>query len=130
MKFIDLSYSISNAMHTYPSDPNVSIHCEKNIENNGSLLHSFKMGTHTGTHVDAPAHVIPGGKTLDQFPLDSFAGTAIKLNEQICSEIEFIDTKIDGLIYETTWYEEFDSPDVFYGPNRPSIPKKNFRDGT
>ena len=42
---------------------------EKDIDTDGTLLHSFKMGTHTGTHLDVPAHIIPGGKTIDNFIL-------------------------------------------------------------
>ena len=64
MKLIDLSHPISNAMPTYPSDPDISIIREKDIDTDNTLLHSFKMGTHTGTHLDVPAHVIPGGKRL------------------------------------------------------------------
>ncbi len=34
------------------------------------------IGTHTGTHVDAPRHFIPGGATIDQLPLEPFVGPA------------------------------------------------------
>src|SRR5215469_4291886 len=34
------------------------------------------MGTHTGTHVDAPRHFIPGGATIDQIPLERWVGRA------------------------------------------------------
>ena len=65
MKFVDLTHPISNEMPTYPSDPDVSIVRKKEIEIDRTLLHSFKLGTHTGTHLDVPAHIIPNGKTLD-----------------------------------------------------------------
>jgi arylformamidase len=32
------------------------------------------MGTHVGTHIDAPMHMIASGKSLDQIPLDHFVG--------------------------------------------------------
>jgi len=32
--------------------------------------------SHTGTHLDAPAHILPNAKTLDQFSIDRFSGTA------------------------------------------------------
>ena len=81
MRFVDLSHLISNAMATYPSDPDVSIICEKDIETDNTLLHSFRMGTHTGTHLDVPAHVLSGGKTVDHFTLSSFAGTSVKVDK-------------------------------------------------
>jgi arylformamidase len=34
------------------------------------------MGSHTGTHIDAPYHMIEGGKRLDEFSLDVLAGKA------------------------------------------------------
>jgi kynurenine formamidase len=34
------------------------------------------MGTHTGTHIDAPRHYIPNGITVDQIPLDTLIGPA------------------------------------------------------
>ena len=38
------------------------------------------MYSHTGTHIDAPAHLIKGSKTLDQFPIEHFYGNALLLN--------------------------------------------------
>jgi len=38
------------------------------------------LGTHTGTHIDAPRHFIPGGNTLDQIPLDQLVGPASVLD--------------------------------------------------
>jgi len=40
------------------------------------------LGSHIGTHVDAPSHFIPGGKPLDQLPLQHFCGDAIVLDLQ------------------------------------------------
>ncbi len=37
----------------------------------------FKGGTHLGTHVDAPIHFVPGGKTIDQIALEQFSGEAV-----------------------------------------------------
>ena len=47
-----------------------------------SVLHEFKMGTHTGTHVDTPAHIFSKGKTLSDFPLTSFMGRFIKVDRK------------------------------------------------
>jgi kynurenine formamidase len=37
----------------------------------------FEANTHTGTHVDAPYHFIPDGKTLDQVPMDTWVGEGV-----------------------------------------------------
>ena len=124
MKFVDLSHSIFNAMSTYPSDPDVTIIREKDIDTDNTLLHSFKMGTHTGTHLDVPAHVIPGGKTLDNFTLSSFTGTAVKVDKNTYNSLDQIESKIDGVIYDSGWYRHFNDPELFYGSCRPLIPEK------
>jgi len=122
MKFVDLSHPISNSMSTYPSDPDISIIREKEIDTDNSLLHSFKMGTHTGTHLDVPAHVISGSKTTGDFPISSFVGKAIKIDVDSFDQIENIESGIDGVIYDSGWYQYFDDPDTFFGKNRPKIP--------
>ena len=47
-----------------------------------SATSRITLGSHTYTHVDAPAHMIPGGDTLDRVPLDSFWGEAAVLDLQ------------------------------------------------
>ena len=123
MKFVDLSHPISNDMSTYPTDPDVSIVREKEIHTDRTLLHSFKMGTHTGTHLDAPIHIIPDGKTLDDFPLRAFTGTAVKVDKHSYSSLDQMKQKVDGIIYDTGWYRHFNDPEIFYGPDRPIIPE-------
>ena len=36
----------------------------------------MSLATHTGTHVDAPAHFLPGGATIDSLPLEILLGKA------------------------------------------------------
>ena len=123
MRFIDLSHPISNEMTTYPSDPNVSIVREKEIHLDRTLVHRFSMGTHTGTHLDAPVHIISGGKTLDDFPLSSFTGKTVKVDINSISELDKVDQKFDGIIIESSWYRRFKEPEIYFGSDRPEIPK-------
>ncbi len=124
MKFVDLSHPISNKIQTYPSDPDISIILEKDIENNNSQLHSFSMGTHTATHLDAPSHIISGGKTITDFSLSQFTGNTIKVDQGSYQKLFDIDFKLNGIIYDTGWYKNFYNSEVYYGPNRPIIPKE------
>ena len=123
MKFVDLSHPISNTMSTYPSDPDISIIREKDIDTDNTLLHSFKMGTHTGTHLDVPAHVTPGGKTIDNYTLNSFTGTAVKVDKDSYYNLGQVVDEIDGVVYDSGWYRHFNNPDKYYGPYRPVIPE-------
>ena len=40
----------------------------------------LEMGTHCGTHMDAPLHFIPGARALDQFPPTAWCGPAAPLD--------------------------------------------------
>ena len=122
MKFVDLSHPISNEMSTYPSDPDISIVREKEIHLDRTLLHRFTMGTHTGTHLDTPAHIISGGKTLDDFPLSSFTGKTVKVDINSISELDKVDEKVDGIIFDSSWYRRFKEPEIYFGSDRPEIP--------
>jgi len=37
----------------------------------------LSFGSHTGTHVDAPKHMIEGGESVDKLPLDVLMGPAV-----------------------------------------------------
>ena len=124
MKYIDLSHPISNLMSTYPSDPNVIINEEKNIQYDNTLLHSFNMGTHTGTHLDAPAHIINDGRTFDDYDLNYFAGNALKVDTKNFKILDNINDKIDGVIFDSGWYKNFNNSKIFYGTDRPVIPNE------
>ena len=88
-----------------------------------TLLHSFTMGTHTGTHLDAPAHIISGGKTLDDFPISSFTGNTVNVDINLISALDKMDEKIDGIIFDSGWYRKFKEPKIYFGSDRPEIPK-------
>tara|TARA_Y100000590_G_scaffold20022_2_gene23396 strand:- start:6902 stop:7519 length:618 start_codon:yes stop_codon:yes gene_type:complete len=121
MKLIDLSYPISEKTPTYPTDPDVQFIKEKEIKKDKTLLHSFKMGTHTGTHLDVPAHVIPNGKTISDYSLESFHGRGVLVDKT--NYFKLINTdSIDTIIYNTGWYKKFNDPNTFFGKDRPIIP--------
>jgi kynurenine formamidase len=80
MKTIDLSHTISPEMPVYPGTkgPEFSIPCTLGQE--GFVEREITMYSHTGTHVDAPAHIIAKAQTLDQMPVDNFVGRASVLD--------------------------------------------------
>ena len=80
MYVIDLSSSIYDKMTTYPGDPEVRITQVHTLQKQGWRLRKISMGTHTGTHLDAPSHMIKDGKTLDEIPLEQFFGEALKVS--------------------------------------------------
>tara|TARA_B100000029_G_scaffold470935_1_gene510188 strand:- start:168 stop:671 length:504 start_codon:yes stop_codon:yes gene_type:complete len=80
------------------------------------------MGTHTGTHLDAPAHMILNGKTVDDFQLNSFTGTSVKVDNSCWRDIYNYGHKVDGIIYDSGWYKNFNNSKIFYSKDRPVIP--------
>lgn len=110
-------------MSVYPSDPEISIIKKKNLLKHYSVLHELKMGTHTGTHLDTPAHIISNGKTLSDFQITSFMGRFIKVDKENYSKINNLSEKFSGIIYETGWSKYFMDPKKYYGNDRPSIPE-------
>jgi kynurenine formamidase len=74
MAYIDLTMALTPDTPVYPGDPQVEITQITSVADDGYMDHTVKMGTHNGTHIDAPAHMIEGGKMLSDFPLDTFIG--------------------------------------------------------
>jgi len=77
LKIYDLSLKISNSLPYYPGDPEIRVEPKLiYAEKNANVL-SLHLGTHSGTHIDAPFHQIDGGKTLDDICLDMYMGEAV-----------------------------------------------------
>lgn len=73
-KVIDISLPLSKDTIVYPGNVPVSIKNHAKMPKDSSHLSKIVMGSHSGTHVDAPKHSIKGGKELSEFSLDAFVG--------------------------------------------------------
>lgn len=80
MKVIDLTHCISHDMPVYPGTEGPRFKIANTYEKDGFKETQMIMYTHTGTHMDPPAHLFTDGKTLDQFPITQFVGTAFVIN--------------------------------------------------
>jgi len=82
MRIIDLSYPIHEGMTTFPMHWHPVVEITQlgrhGIENRETR--KIVMGTHCGTHIDAPRHFIPDGPTVEQIPLEWLVGPARVLN--------------------------------------------------
>ncbi|MFZ5595587.1 MAG: cyclase family protein [Bacillota bacterium] len=77
MRIFDITRPIRPEMTIYPGDPEVSFKKVACISTDGFSLHSISLGTHTGTHVDAPAHLVENGITVDKLAPDILVGRAL-----------------------------------------------------
>lgn len=75
LPWIDISVTLSDGMVHWPGDPPAVIRRVQDMERGApaNLTH-LDIGAHTGTHMDAPAHFVRGGKGIDQMPLDAAIG--------------------------------------------------------
>ena len=77
MALIDISVPIQAGMVVCEGDPPVQVQSHLAMARGDYAdVSRLVLGSHTGTHVDAPAHFIPGGATVDQLPLGALVGPA------------------------------------------------------
>jgi arylformamidase len=76
-KLLDVSVPLAAGIPAYPGNPDFELQPIKRIADGGSSnVSRLIMGTHTGTHVDAPKHFIDDGIGVDALPLDLLLGRA------------------------------------------------------
>src|SRR3989338_6624959 len=84
---IDLTMPIDEKTPNFPGDPILKIR-RHNVKEHGCGKTFLEIHTHVSTHIDAPSHMIEGGKTLSDFPIGKFAGEAIVIDVQGQKNIE------------------------------------------
>ncbi len=73
----DLTLEVAPDMLVYPGDPPPELRRLSSLEAGDELTSSsLSLSCHAGTHVDAPAHFLKGGRWLSDFPLEAFFGPA------------------------------------------------------
>lgn len=96
VEVIDLTYDIEEKMTTYdvPWHSRVSITQLGRINVEGRETRKICLGTHTGTHIDAPLHFIEKGRGIEQLPLENMIGPVtivdfshLKNNTEITKEM-------------------------------------------
>lgn len=74
MKIFDISVPLNEKTVIYPGNVPLEISVHHEMPEHATHLSKIVMGTHTGTHVDAPSHALKEGVSLDQIPLETFVG--------------------------------------------------------
>lgn len=75
MKILDISLPLSTRLPTWPGNPAFEFQADKRIfAGDSSNVSRLVLGTHSGTHVDAPRHFLDGGVGVDELPLDELVG--------------------------------------------------------
>lgn len=77
MRIIDLTHTIEETMPVYPGTEPPKLAVANTYEKDGFKETLLSVYSHTGTHIDPPAHLFPGRTTLDAFPAGQFVGRAL-----------------------------------------------------
>lgn len=76
-KWVDVSVPIYTGMVHFPDNPSIEIDTIMDVEKGDiCTLSRLTMGSHTGTHIDAPVHFLPGGTGAEEVPLQNLVGPA------------------------------------------------------
>jgi arylformamidase len=80
VRAVDLTHAFCNGMPVFPGLPEPAFESIANVEDDGYAMTSYRMLNHIGTHVDAPAHQIAGGDTLDEIGLERLVTDAVRID--------------------------------------------------
>jgi arylformamidase len=111
--FFDLSQPIEYGMTLFPGDPEFNATPATGVSEPWQVS-DIHLGSHTGTHIDSESHLLPAGKTIDQYPLARLIlpGITIPLmglhDDQKISEeqiLKWLDNLPEGgaVIIQTGW---------------------------
>lgn len=77
---LDLTHTIREDMPVYPGSPQPAFKPTGNLTRNGYRETLIQFASHTGTHMDAPSHMLPHGSSLDVLPVSQFCGRAVAVD--------------------------------------------------
>ncbi len=122
---VDLSHPLYSGMPVYPGDPETSVTISASHARDGFCLHSLTLGTHAGTHLDAPLHFLDGGEPVDSYRvLDACVGPASVIGiDEVTEKGEIMPEHLgpaissvsrgDRILLATGWSEQFGAPGYF-----------------
>ncbi len=127
---VDLTLPMSSALTPSPGEPSLELLPVNDYDSHGYRTSQVTMGTHYGTHMDAPCHFVRGAPGIESIRLSRTIGPAQKIdlgilapNSQItCDMLEPYESSISSLkrvVIATGWDERIRSPE--YYTEQPSL---------
>jgi kynurenine formamidase len=123
MSVIDLTHTIHPDIPVFPGTEPPRIEQANTIAEHGFAERRLTMFTHTGTHMDAPAHILPGRPSLDMPAPDQFMGKACVIDIREKTEVGEKDLApfrdrikcCEYVLLRTGWEEKWGTPAYFSG---------------
>jgi arylformamidase len=120
-KIVDLTHVLNGSMTVYPDTEGPTIEVLNNVDVHGFAELRLTMVSHTGTHIDAPSHVLLNQRSLDQFLPEKFIGRGLVIPCQDNSEIGLellqpLEKKIAGaefILFFTGWQYKWNTKAYF-----------------
>jgi arylformamidase len=128
-KLIDLTHNLNAATPVYPGDAPFSVQAVPSIDDAGPhggapVTSIITMGTHAGTHMDAPFHFFADRMTIDQVPLDVCIGQALMIDVRDSAGDGLIDVQhlkaheeriqqVRRVVLHTGWSSRWGRPEYF-----------------
>ena len=124
---IDLTHLLDDKTSLYPGTLPPKYELLYNVEKDGFAEHRLTFVLHTGTHIDAPAHMLKDGKTIDKFPVNKFIGKALVINciGRQKMDLDFLKSfenkikTLDFILFYTGWQEKWSTGS--YASNCPEL---------
>jgi arylformamidase len=123
VEVVDLTHPISETMPVFPGTKPPAIADAYTIARNGFAEKSLQFVSHTGTHIDAPGHILAGAPRLDRFPAGRFLGrglvldvTGVRARPIEVSDLQQYEARlhaVDFALLHTGWAGYWGSDDYF-----------------
>ena len=122
-RLVDLSHPLADGDEAYPGDPGVNYTTVHTYDENGYHVSLIEMGSHVGTHLDAPRHIDGSGLTVESLDLDKLVGPAVVVDVDLSATHAItranIDVDVAGLeggerlLFRTGWGARRGTPAFF-----------------
>lgn len=130
--YVDLTHTFTNDMPVFPGDPGAVLVKTSDVTKDGITHFDVKTGMHVGTHMDAPSHMVVGGKFLHEYPVKKFFGRGVIIDArgkssagpELLSDVQI--QAGDIVLVCFGWSSEFNSEQYYlnYPVITPALAKK------
>ena len=118
---LDITFPLTPELTVWPGDTLTAVSTVKEVGKDArSMVSRLTMSSHAGTHVDAPAHFVEGGKSVESLSLDALMGECrvveVSDNEITAGVIDAVDLpdRVERVLFKTTNSRRFSGAEPFF----------------